>query len=456
MQLSRSSIALAFASGAAALTGEATFYGGNVAGGHCSLKSYTLPAGLFGTALGNWENSANCGRCVSVTGPNGKAITAQVVDECPNCGTNHLDLFPDAFAALADPSAGVIPIDWQYVDCPITTPLELHNKEGVSAHWFSLQVVNQNKGVTKLEVSTDGGNTWTLTDRQKYNFFENPSGFGTTSVSVRVTSVDGDTVVVDNVEVAPGVSVTAPSNFPLTGSNVEKEAAPVASSPVPSSPAVAPQYSVYSGLPLVPTSTAPRTSTKRHTTTLTIARTITRTIWRSTTKPAPASPTPSTSSSFSSFSRSPSLSPSSSSYVPTSLSGPSNTTSSHPVPTYAPVHTTSSLAPTTSAPSNTTSYRALGIANFTSSSSSSSSSSSVSVSVVTITSCIPTVFYSTVPIASVPVPSASGAIYTSPVALEHNLTYPAASAVPTFVNGASSLQSPALFAMVVGLAALII
>ncbi|KAK2629186.1 hypothetical protein QTJ16_000006 [Diplocarpon rosae] len=451
MQLSRASIALAFASGAAALTGEATFYGGNVAGGHCSFKSYTLPAGLFGTALGNWENSANCGRCVSVTGPNGKAITAQVVDECPNCGTNHLDLFPDAFAALADPSKGVIPVDWQYVDCPITTPLELHNKEGVSAHWFSIQVVNSNKGVAKVEVSTDGGTTWTPTDRQKYNFFENPSGFGTTSVSVKVTSVDGDAVVVNNVEVAPGISVTAPSNFPLPETDAAKERAPVASSPVPSSPAVVPQYSTYPGLPLAPT------STQRRTTTITIARTITRTIWRSTTKPAPA--TPLTSSSFSTSSITPSSSPSSSSYIPTSVSAPSNTTSTHRVTTYAPVHTTSSLAPTTSAPHNTTSYRALGTANVT-------SSSSVSVSVVTITSCIPAVFYSTVPISSlpvpsvpapsVPVPSASGAISTGPVAPEHNLTYPAASAVPTFVNGASSLQSPALFAMVVGLAALVI
>jgi expansin (peptidoglycan-binding protein) len=135
------------------------------------------------------------------------------VDECPGCGLNHLDLFPDAFSTLANPTTGVIDVTWSYIVCPITTPLQLHNKEGVSAYWFSMQVVNANKAVTSLEVSTDGGNTWQGTTRQVYNFFENSSGFRTTTVDVRVTSTDGDVVVVENVDVSSGESVTATSNF---------------------------------------------------------------------------------------------------------------------------------------------------------------------------------------------------------------------------------------------------
>jgi len=49
-----------------------------------------------------------------------------IVDECPGCGPNHLDLFPDAFAALADPSKGVINVSWDYVACPISSPLQIH------------------------------------------------------------------------------------------------------------------------------------------------------------------------------------------------------------------------------------------------------------------------------------------------------------------------------------------
>ena len=59
------------------LSGQATFYGGNVQGGTCSFSTYTLPSGLYGTALSdsNWSNSANCGGCVAVT-YGGKTITA--------------------------------------------------------------------------------------------------------------------------------------------------------------------------------------------------------------------------------------------------------------------------------------------------------------------------------------------------------------------------------------------
>ena len=136
-----------------------------------------------------------------------------MVDECPDCGVNHLDLFPDAFAALSDPSKGIIDVTWDYVDCALTAPLQLHLKDGVSAYWFSIQVVNARKAVESVDVSTDGGSTWQPTTRKDYNFFEKPSGFGTTSVTVKITSVDGDAVVVKNVGVASRVSVTASSNF---------------------------------------------------------------------------------------------------------------------------------------------------------------------------------------------------------------------------------------------------
>jgi expansin len=150
---------------------------------------------------------------------------------------NHLDLFPDAFADLANPTTGVIDVTWDYVDCPITSALSVHNKEGVSAYWFSMQVVNANKAVASLEVSTDGGSTWQTTTRQTYNFFENSSGFGTTTVDVKITSVDGDIVIVNDVTVSSGGSTTASSNFGSSGT-VASVAAAVGSSTSTSAAAV--------------------------------------------------------------------------------------------------------------------------------------------------------------------------------------------------------------------------
>ncbi|KAF7960569.1 hypothetical protein EAE96_000248 [Botrytis aclada] len=214
------SIAQGAVLGRRALSGQATTYGGNTQGGACSFSTYTLPSNIFGAALSdsNWATASECGRCVSVTGPSGNSITAMITDECPGCGTNHLDLYPTAFTSLAPLSKGIIDTTWNYVDCPITTPLQLHLKEGVSAHWFSMQVVNAAEGVSKLEVSTDGGSTWQSTTRTTYNYFEHSAGYGS-KVNVRVTGLSGKTVVVNNVAVTAGNLVTASGNLGSSSSS---------------------------------------------------------------------------------------------------------------------------------------------------------------------------------------------------------------------------------------------
>ncbi|TGJ87990.1 hypothetical protein E0Z10_g736 [Xylaria hypoxylon] len=136
-----------------------------------------------------------------------------IVDQCPECDPGHLDLFENAFKTLSPSSSNPLSTSYKFVDCPISSSLVLHNKSGTSAYWFSMQVVNANEPVSKLEVSTDGGSTWKSTTRQEYNFFENSSGFGTATVTVRVTGESGSTVVVKNVSVASDSQVTAVSNL---------------------------------------------------------------------------------------------------------------------------------------------------------------------------------------------------------------------------------------------------
>lgn len=159
----------------------------------------------------------------------------KITDECPGCGTNHLDLYPDAFTSLGPLSAGILSVTWDYVECPITTPLQVHLKEGVSANWFSMQVVNAAEGISKLEVSTDSGSTWKPTTRTDYNYFEHSSGYGST-VDVKVTGLSGATVIVKKIAVTPGNLVTASANVD-SGSNstptsTKKELIAASSSPV--------------------------------------------------------------------------------------------------------------------------------------------------------------------------------------------------------------------------------
>ncbi|KUI58573.1 Expansin-like protein 1 [Cytospora mali] len=196
----------ALAASSAAVSGNSTFYGGNLSGGMCSFTTMSsIPDGLYGTAFSGsaWDSAAECG-------PN---PIPQVVDQCPECDEGHLDLFEDAFEQLGTKSEGIISTSYTKVPCGITSPIVLHNKSGTSAYWFSMQVVNHNEPISTLEVSTDGGSTWSSTTRSEYNFFENASGFGTDTVDVRVTSTSGGTITVSGVSVASDSKVTASSNF---------------------------------------------------------------------------------------------------------------------------------------------------------------------------------------------------------------------------------------------------
>jgi expansin len=111
-----------------AYQGQATWYGGNLHGGACGFSTYNLLPGIYGTAMTDqdWWGSKICGACIQVTRPGGNSITAmvntdmdcklsastesilRVINECPGRGNAHLDLFPDAFSALANPNVGVI------------------------------------------------------------------------------------------------------------------------------------------------------------------------------------------------------------------------------------------------------------------------------------------------------------------------------------------------------------
>jgi len=63
-----------------AITSIATHYRGDLVGGNCMFSSYTLPPGIYGTAIAepSWNSAALCGACLRVTGPSGNVIKAMV------------------------------------------------------------------------------------------------------------------------------------------------------------------------------------------------------------------------------------------------------------------------------------------------------------------------------------------------------------------------------------------
>jgi hypothetical protein len=95
-------------------SGEATYY--NAEGlGACGIP--TPPDYLVAAINDEQYSKANCGRCVSVTGPKG-TVTVRIIDKCPGCDSGDLDLSETAFSKIANKSAGRVKITWRFVDCP--------------------------------------------------------------------------------------------------------------------------------------------------------------------------------------------------------------------------------------------------------------------------------------------------------------------------------------------------
>jgi expansin (peptidoglycan-binding protein) len=95
-------------------SGEATYYDANGTGA-CGFAATTD----FMVAAINDEQytKANCGKCISVTGPTG-TVVVRITDKCPGCGYGDLDLSQTAFGKIAKLSAGRIAIKWHFVTCP--------------------------------------------------------------------------------------------------------------------------------------------------------------------------------------------------------------------------------------------------------------------------------------------------------------------------------------------------
>lgn len=202
--------------------GDTTWYGEDCGeescwqGGACAFVDYTLPATIDGSTCVSeviWNSSYHCGACVEIT-YQGKKKIAMITNKTGGDSV-HLDLSPNMFSQLADKSRGEIDTTWRYVACPITSPLEIRMHGGASQWWFAATVVNATLHTAKLEVSSDGGNTWKATKRDTNNFFTLPGNGGTNTKTawVRVTSNTGSQVVVKDVDMTSNKYTKATSNY---------------------------------------------------------------------------------------------------------------------------------------------------------------------------------------------------------------------------------------------------
>lgn len=170
--------------------GVATFYDAD-GSGNCSFdKSSDLDVVAMNTP--EYGSAAACGGCVSVRGPLGE-VTVRVTDRCPECPSGHLDLSRQAFAKIAEPKQGKVPVTYQSVACNVKGNLAYHFKEGSSKYWVAIQVRNHPVPIAKLEYQKGG--KFVAMKRESYNYFVESAGVGDLDkLVVRVTGADGKSI----------------------------------------------------------------------------------------------------------------------------------------------------------------------------------------------------------------------------------------------------------------------
>ncbi|WP_261717601.1 RlpA-like double-psi beta-barrel domain-containing protein [Streptomyces sp. FZ201] len=198
------------ASGSAALAGRirpgvsyrgvATFYDSDGTG----ACAYDASGDVMTAAMNHtdYETAKACGAYVNVRAADGTTITVRITNECPECAPGHLDLSAEAFAKLAPPVAGQIPITWELASPSDPGPLSVRYKTGSSAYWCGIQVIGHRNPVARLEVSRGGG--WRQLPRAEYNYFlaEDGGGCGGT---IRITDIYGERLTVPGIAIRPDV-----------------------------------------------------------------------------------------------------------------------------------------------------------------------------------------------------------------------------------------------------------
>jgi expansin (peptidoglycan-binding protein) len=189
--------------------GEATYYAATGAGA-CMFDA--SPNDLLVAAMNapEWNGSAVCGECVAVTGPSGK-VAVRIVDLCPECKPGQLDLSKEAFAAIADVSAGRVNISWQVVPCNVSGPIAYEFKDGSSQYWTAIQVRNSRLPIQAFEWQSSG--TWIPISRTAYNYFVAEKGMGPGALHVRVTAVGGAQLEDTLASITPNATVQGAAQF---------------------------------------------------------------------------------------------------------------------------------------------------------------------------------------------------------------------------------------------------
>jgi expansin (peptidoglycan-binding protein) len=183
----------------------AVFYDPGHAVGGCSLGPFPAGGRYASLPPGRFGHSAACGSYVTVQGPRGE-VRAEVVDLCPGCAANMINLSRTAFTAIASPQPGSARVRyWPLGNPPLPGPLILHlgqTHTGMPA----VQVRRHGNPLAGVAVAVPGSAAplWRGFRLDGNGIWVARSHLGPGPFNVRITDTLGHRVVILRVTLRPG------------------------------------------------------------------------------------------------------------------------------------------------------------------------------------------------------------------------------------------------------------
>ncbi len=183
-------------------SGYATYYGGGYEGGCAMLDPVSRDYWITAMNLADYNCAELAGAYLEVTGELG-TIHVLVTDLLPEGAKGDLDLYVDAFPLIAPAEKGKVPVTWKIIplDSAADAPMSYRYKEGSSAYWCGIQVLNHRYPIETLEVLVDG--EFVELPRMNYNYFIAESGLGSGPFTLRITDIYGQRVIDEDIPFTP-------------------------------------------------------------------------------------------------------------------------------------------------------------------------------------------------------------------------------------------------------------
>jgi expansin (peptidoglycan-binding protein) len=181
--------------------GYSTFFNAGDGDGMCRLGA--VP-GVLVAAMNRptYDTARACGAYLLVRAANGASVVVLVTNRCGPCGPGHIDLSEQAFARLASPDRGKIPVTWRLLSPAMTRTISIRYDSGSSRSWCGIQVIGHRNPVALLAVRVGGG--WRNLPRAPDNYFISKGGG--CGGPIRITDIYGQHLTIYGIALRPDVA----------------------------------------------------------------------------------------------------------------------------------------------------------------------------------------------------------------------------------------------------------